>query len=130
MVKVVKLIVWDTKGSLVILLYYGYLHMIEFNEFDDLHDSHSVGMQERRVYLHMVIIIRKVRDDLFIRVRLSYNMGPRGSLGVTNVLWYHFIANRNEPRESHLKELRISLALSLGVKSSICNFTSWDEVKL
>lgn len=94
---------WDTKDSLVISLYYSYLHMIEFSEFDNYHGSHSIGIQERRVYTHMVIIIGKVRNDLLIRVRLGYDVGPRGWLGVTHVLWYPPIANRNEPRESRLK---------------------------
>ena len=59
MAKTVKLIVWDTNGSLIILLYYGYLHKIEFHEFGDLNDSHSVGMRERRVYTHIAIIIER-----------------------------------------------------------------------
>ena len=42
--KTVKLVMWNTKGSLIILLYYDCLHMIEFSEFDDLHDFHSVGI--------------------------------------------------------------------------------------
>ena len=77
---------WDTNGSLVILSYYGYLHMIEFSEFDDLHGSHSVAIRERRVYTLMAIIIGKVRNDLLIRVRLDYDVGTRGWLGVTHVL--------------------------------------------
>ena len=63
-----KLIVWDTKGSLIVLHYYGYLHMIKFSEFNDLHDSYSVGIREQKVYTHMAIIIRKVYSDLLIRV--------------------------------------------------------------
>ena len=57
-------------------------------------------------------------------------MGPRGWLGVTHILWYSPITNQDEPRESRLKELKISLVLSLGVKPSIYNFTSRDEVTL
>ena len=68
MAKTAKLIVWDTKGSLIILLYYGYLHMIEFSEFDNFHGSHSVAIREQRVSTCMTIIIGKVRNDLLIRV--------------------------------------------------------------
>ena len=128
--KVVKLILWDTKGSLIILLYYGYLYMIEFSKFDDLHGSHSIVIQEWRAYTYMVIIIKKVRNDLLIHVQLGYDMRTQDWLGVIHTPWCPPIVNRDEPRESHLKELRISIVLSLEVKSSICNFTSWDKVKL
>ena len=57
-------------------------------------------------------------------------MGPRGWLGVAHILWYPPITNQNEPRESYLKELRISLVLRLWIKPSIYNFSSWEEVKL
>lgn len=33
--------VGETKDSLVILLNYDYLHMIDFSKFDDYHSSHS-----------------------------------------------------------------------------------------
>ena len=56
------------KGSLIILLYDGYWHMIEFSEFNVFHNFLSVGIQEHRVYTHMVTIIGKARNDLFIRV--------------------------------------------------------------
>ena len=51
--------------------------MIEFSEFDDLHGSHLIGLQERKVYTHTAIIIAKVRHDLLIRVRIGYDVGPR-----------------------------------------------------
>ena len=60
--------------------------MIEFSKFDDVHGSHSVRIQKRRVYRHMAIIIRKVRNDLLIRIRLGYDVGPQGWLGVTHIL--------------------------------------------
>ena len=62
------------KGSLVITLYYGYWHMIEFSEFNIFHDSHSVEIQEQMAYIHMVIIIRNVRNNLFIHVILDYDV--------------------------------------------------------
>ena len=86
MVKAIILVMWDSKDSLIILLYYGYSHMIEFSEFDDLHSSHSVGIQERGVYIYMVIITGNVCNDLFIFVRLGYDVGPRCKLAVTLVL--------------------------------------------
>ena len=61
----------------------------------------------------MVIIIGKIHNDLLIRVRLGYNVGPRDWLGVIHVLWNLPIVNRDEPRESHLNELIINLALSV-----------------
>ena len=78
----------------------------------------------------MAIIIGKVRNDLLIRVRLDYDVGPKDWLGVTHVFWNPPIINRYEVRESRLKELRINLVLSLGIKLSIYNLSSWDEVKL
>ena len=95
--------------------------MIELSEFDISHGSHLVGIQERTVYTYMVIIIGKVRSDLINHIRLGYDMGPWGWLGVTHVLWYRLIASRDEPRESCLKELRISLIWSVKVKLSIYN---------
>ena len=50
--------------------------MIEFRVFDDFHGPHSIEIQERIVYIHLVIIIEKVRNDLFIRDRFSYEVGP------------------------------------------------------
>ena len=64
------------RDSLIILVYYDYLHMIKFSEFDDLYDSHSAEIEERNVYTHIVIIIKKVHNDLFIHVRLGNDMGP------------------------------------------------------
>ena len=64
----VKLILRHSKGSLIMLLHHGYLHMIEFSKFDDLHDSYSVKIQEQIVYIHMVIINGKVHNNLLIRV--------------------------------------------------------------
>ena len=86
MAKVVKLILWDMRVSLIILLHYGYLHMIEFSEYDELYGSHSARIQEQMVYTHMAIIIGKVRNDLLIHVRLGYDMGPRGWPGVIHIL--------------------------------------------
>ena len=77
----------------------------------------------------MVITIGNVPNDLLIHAQLGYVMWPQSRLGVTHVFWNPHIANRDEHRESHLKELRISLNLSFRVKSSVCNFTSWDEAK-
>ena len=65
----------EMKGSLIILLYYGYLYMIGFSEFDDLHGCHLVGIQERMVYTHTVIITRNVHNDVLIRVLLGYDIG-------------------------------------------------------
>ena len=104
-------------GSLIILLDYGYLHIIEFSDFDDLHGSHFVRIRKQMVYTHMAIIIGNVCNDLLIRIQLSYDMGPWSWQGVTYDLWNPSITNRVKPRESRLKELRISLVLSLGVKS-------------
>ena len=64
------------KDSLVILLYYSHLHMIKFSENDVFHGSHSVGIQEQKVYTHMVIVIKKVCNDLFIHVQFGYNVRP------------------------------------------------------
>ena len=49
--------------------------MIEFGKFDILHCSNYAGIQERMVYTHMVIIIKKIHNDLFIHVRLDYDVG-------------------------------------------------------
>ena len=73
---------------------------------------------------------RKGYNDLLICARLGYDMGTRGWLSFSYVLWYAPIANLDEPRESRLKELIISLILKLGVKTLIYNFTSSHEVKL
>ena len=53
--------------------------MIEFGKFDILHCSHSAGIQERMVYTHMAIIIRKVHNNLSIHVRLGYDVGRGAS---------------------------------------------------
>ena len=111
------------------LLYYRYWHMIKFSEFDVSHGSHLVGIQERRICTHMVIINGKACNDLLIRVSLGYDVGTHVWLDVTRVLWYLPIVSRDEPRELRLMELRISLILSSGVKLSIYNFASWNQIK-
>ena len=70
------------------------------------------------------IITDKMRNDRLIHVRLGNDIGIRGWLRVTHVLWYPPVANREELRDLRLNELRISVALSVGVKLSIYDFTS------
>ena len=97
------------------LLYYGYLHMIEFSYSDNFHSSHSVKIQERRVYTHMVIIIEKVHNNLIINVYLGYGVGPHGYQGIIHVFWYPPAVNWDKLRQPHLKEFRISLVFNVRV---------------